>query len=738
MKVGESDIIDLSLGSTPINRVYQGSNLVWERQAEAVPALLEFDTTKEGLFSMSYSNFVGDIDWGDGTVETITASTASKTHTYAPGSGTKRVRLIGDEVPGSQLTLTDCGITGTLDLSKLTSSTGIWDFLNNPAMTTVVFPVNPHPRTRLSLSGNSGLTGTLDLSGLTGGFSSLVLTNCSGLTGLITPNAPNSLCAYNLSGANGLTGDIAINTKVASFNAGAATTSVTRWLFNVPQTQGVGAFTAYASQGFDFTNFTNGFGNNAAIDLSGNGTVVFSQNISTAACGHVYINATGFTSVDMGGQRILAGRYLDLYSSTSLSSFSINSTDNRVPRVYASNTALDQVFGFGTKLFPTWIWLTSGTGYSTANADQNIADIYNSRANANWATTAKEFDIKATVTGPKQAPEGFELGVSDGNAVTAGEMVYVLEQHYNWEFTVTAYSNPPAEIPTGAVAVMEPVVDVSATSVYWLQGYKSSDWPEITTTKAYFFLWSTDHDTGSGGIWWGEADDAQLTGFVERGLVHTGYQAETPWLLRVGSAIHLYYHTTTNDPLNVSGVQETHLRTTAGGVMHEAIWTYAGKPLGYVSGEQHLGYARFWHRPGSGDIVAAHVTHGNPSSRSHYSAGDGTTFTRTEELFYDTAMPPDHLFSIIMTGTHFTYGGQGYMLGYLSPPGYPTSRRRMVLATVDSNYKVTGLVKTVYDNIDLESMTGLVEGDTLHLWFKANVKLNPIYHIALDIPALVA
>lgn len=152
---------------------------------------------------------------------------------------------------------------------------------------------------------------------------------------------------------------------------------------------------------------------------------------------------------------------------------------------------------------------------------------------------------------------------------------------------------------------VEPQIVISADmlsidSLYWPKLYKSSEWPEFTTTKDYFTIYSTDHDVNGGGCFWAECDDIYYSNLVEKGTIVSGYQAETPWLIRVPIAdsgisdeIFLYYHSQ-SEPGNPI-TQSTRLMTTSGGdEIHLSTWTDRGYPVSLEPGDNHNGYLRLY------------------------------------------------------------------------------------------------------------------------------------------------
>src|SRR5690606_35158952 len=158
---------------------------------------------------------------------------------------------------------------------------------------------------------------------------------------------------------------------------------------------------------------------------------------------------------------------------------------------------------------------------------------------------------------------------------------------------------------------------------------------EIITTKPYFVIYSSDHSTTGGGIAWAECDDVYFNGFVERGLIISGNQAETPWLVRIPTSasglttdtIFLYYHTVMGEPGN-DNKQQTRLITSTGGLLDTATWTDRGRLVGIYSDDVHTGYCRVFRRD-DGTYLANHLTVGGASPKTYISEStDGLAFTR--------------------------------------------------------------------------------------------------------------
>lgn len=273
--------------------------------------------------------------------------------------------------------------------------------------------------------------------------------------------------------------------------------------------------------------------------------------------------------------------------------------------------------------------------------------------------------------------------------------------------------------------------DVTHDSLYWPVIYKSSDWPEITTTKDYFVIYSSDHAAGAGGVYWGQFDNFNggiLNGFVESGLIVGGSQAETPWLMRIPTAesglasdtIFLYYHTDTSDADN-AGIQETHLITSTGGTLHTATWTERNQSdgdnvLGVESGETHTGYLRVFKR-GVSDYVGLHLAiGGSPGTFKYSTSTDGINWVRQGTYSKTANMPVGGEYQPLYVHP-FTYNATLYgFIQYME-----NSVWYLAIATLDNNYIPSGLEKTIFRYDELRDSEVYIEGDTVRVLYKKGV-----------------
>lgn len=302
------------------------------------------------------------------------------------------------------------------------------------------------------------------------------------------------------------------------------------------------------------------------------------------------------------------------------------------------------------------------------------------------------------------------------DATAVGELIYDTDIH------------PTASIPNQQLDFTPTALD----SLYWPQIYKSSDWIEFSTTKPYFTIYSSDHSTTGGGVAWGECDDMFGNGFIERGLIVSGNQAETPWLVRVPSSISgiteevfLYYHTSSGESGN-DGKQQTRLITTSGGAaLHLCEFTDRGRPLGIFNDDVHTGYCRV--RINSNNkLIAQHLTVGGSNPKFYTSiSNDGLMFTRlinTTSLLVDGMNYFKNEISVFMWNGN-VYGFIGIRFGGLTKIG---------IAKLDDNFLPESIVLESIDNkyYDIRAMTVNIEENIAYIKFKGGsntYRFEPYY-----------
>lgn len=276
-------------------------------------------------------------------------------------------------------------------------------------------------------------------------------------------------------------------------------------------------------------------------------------------------------------------------------------------------------------------------------------------------------------------------------------------------------------------------------SLYWPGIYKSSDWPMLDISKPYFTIYSSDHSTTGGGIAWGECDDVLGNGFVEKGVIVSGSQAETPILLHVPLSVSglsedevfLYYHTSAGEPGN-DGKQQTRLITCSGGVLHNTQWTDRGRPLGIYNDDAHTGYAtpRF---NSNGKIVASHLTIGGSNPKFYTSiSDDGLVFTRSIQTTNLTVDNYQYLKNEVrdFKWNDILYGFVGLRVGGLI---------KIAVAILDDNFIPSSIVYMLDKFYDIRQMMINVEGSIAYIRFKGGDNTNrfePYYQITFNLELL--
>lgn len=283
---------------------------------------------------------------------------------------------------------------------------------------------------------------------------------------------------------------------------------------------------------------------------------------------------------------------------------------------------------------------------------------------------------------------------------------------------------------TTPIDTLEVAVDVTTDSIYWFTPYKSSDFPEITCDKDYFFLWSTDHDSGAGGIWWGKGNNLDLSDFVEVAKITDGYQAETPFLYRFPNAtrpISLYYHTLQTNPINSCSPasQETNLITTTGGTLDGATWVQETNPLGCQGTvgsitQNHVGYLRFWNLGGT--LIGNHHFQGSvPLTFQRSTSSDGLSWThQTPYTQYNPFLEAGRSYNLSW-GLYFTRGDKYYGivnssddLDSFSGGSVPTGKIHLV--EVNTDLEIINIVKTLNDNQQSQGWSFYLDNNTIHCY----------------------
>jgi len=291
--------------------------------------------------------------------------------------------------------------------------------------------------------------------------------------------------------------------------------------------------------------------------------------------------------------------------------------------------------------------------------------------------------------------------------------------------------------------------DVTNDSVYYPNVMKSVDWPEIATTKAYFVIYSTDHTNSSGGgIYWGEMDAPDFTGFIQRGLIIAGgAQQETPWLIRVPTAdnglstdtIFIYYSL-------LGSPQYTKLSTAFGDGtlgLHLMTWTdrvstAQGGVIPPLAGDTHLGYARVYPKLlGSYKYVMHHYV-GSGGIRGYSYSNDAINWIR-QETVSNTLNLPAGLNEDQDQRFPFSRNGIDYAIIRIQDENFTPSVTYLSLVTVSDDKRTVSYIKRITSDIDLRPIHGYKEGNTVYLYTKGGLndtRFNAIMMLTFDLTQL--
>jgi hypothetical protein len=275
---------------------------------------------------------------GDGT----TINTNGITHAYGDTAVYSVDYKLKPITNITTVSMNDDGITGKLDLSKLSNMTNL--FLDdNSGLTSIILPTSSAVTTSVKWINCASLAGTIDLSGMTGLGGTISLRDCPNITSYTFPTSSQSITQLemyncNLTGNLDISGLTNINAAILLFG-NPLLTSVTTPVADT------GNVTAFSASGTDLT---------GTLDLSGylnlGGTISLSElpNLtkilfppaSTANIKDMRFDACNLSfAVDISGMGGLGGaapRYLIGNDNPLLPSITLPSNSNtmRIFRLY--------------------------------------------------------------------------------------------------------------------------------------------------------------------------------------------------------------------------------------------------------------------------------------------------------------------------------------------------------------------------------------------------------------------
>lgn len=287
------------------------------------------------------------------------------------------------------------------------------------------------------------------------------------------------------------------------------------------------------------------------------------------------------------------------------------------------------------------------------------------------------------------------------------------------------------------------------TQLFW-KVYKAVDYPEVTCDKTYFFTFSSDHAAlADGKCFWGKGNNLDLTDFEYLGIMQSGLQAETPFLLRFpdqANRLYLYYHVIFDRGISVNNEQETRAKfSTTGGLLHDSIWTDADpiNVLGEDLPQDHTGYLKVYNVDNilKGVHYKEQIFGSNITGVVQVSTTvNGQDWLRGDLLDIETAADFDRFF-FAYYGEYFKYLGKWWWVGtdQTKTGGSLTSPTQgLVICKSNENLELTEQIMRLDNGVfDSVSWFGNYMGDNyLHL-YGTNINNKTTTYKRLDLRFLI-
>ena len=320
--------------------------------------------------------------------------------------------------------------------------------------------------------------------------------------------------------------------------------------------------------------------------------------------------------------------------------------------------------------------------------------------------------------------------------------------------------------PLGRGVAAITAADVTPSSIYWFTPYKAADFPEVDAGAAtYFALYSTDHDAGVGGLYWGTFSNPDLSDFTEQGKIWdandsggTNNQTETPVLVRNpddsnGRVLYLYFHEEDTSTNYASGVaQQTRMISSAGSSpLHTATWVDEGAVMPHSVSSPHTGYQHVVRR-GTNDWISWGLDEGGAAAKFAYrTSTDGKTWAiNTKPLDNNSTVPtdPQDKFQFSSFGWLGSIEGTRYLLtGIVNDMAFggTSGRGRVGLTPLPTD---TTLAAPFYVLVDMErdatgsetdnlrAVMALDDGaGTLHIYYQTD---SNVFYGTASVPLVLA
>lgn len=251
------------------------------------------------------------------------------------------------------------------------------------------------------------------------------------------------------------------------------------------------------------------------------------------------------------------------------------------------------------------------------------------------------------------------------------------------------------------------------TQLFWI-AYKTSEHPDVTCDKTYFFTFSSDHDSGGGAFfgrcYWGKGNNLDLSDFEYLGITKEGLQAETPYILSLPeetNKLWMYYHVHFDRGISPNIEQETRGQySTTGGLLTDAIWTDASpiNVLGEDLPQDHTGYLKIWNVEGilKGTHYKEQSLPSNITGVAQVSTTiNGQDWTRGDILDLETAADFGRFF-FPSYGEYFKYLGQWWWVGTdqaKTGSSLTSATRGLVLCKSNTDLELTEQIMRLDDGV---------------------------------------
>lgn len=289
-----------------------------------------------------------------------------------------------------------------------------------------------------------------------------------------------------------------------------------------------------------------------------------------------------------------------------------------------------------------------------------------------------------------------------------------------------------------------PISEITLSTVYWFTPYRVAENP-LNYDKDFFFLYSTDHDGGDGGIYIGKGNNLDLSDFVEVGKVKDLYQCETPFFKYFPTEVRpfkLYYHTALTNPINTLSIQETNLITTNDDELTTATFTQETNPLSseWQSGDDHLGYFKFWEKDdgtlrGVGYRKGAVIPTVLPVFTYYTVSVDGLTVTRDGDFDAFTNAPENYFFSPAF-GEFFKLFNKWWWIGTLNSTLAGGETKKLAICRSNGDFEILEVLEILNNSEESYTWSFYIDKANMISHCYLNDKTTGVWHATYNLQQL--